>query len=485
MFIRTIMKEKGMTLMSVLVATALSGIIGLIVIRLMGNQAEAMLVLKLREEREILLKHYRQVVIGGWEKTMASSANPTGENASIRDTNPDNTTHIGKDAFPLLLKENLYKHDADGWWEVSATVGTSGTAGQIKHSDAHDTHGTRGLHREQNYTVTLSVSFKPSKHPVVSANLATRRELLYMGYRWQQTRQKGCGSYDHSIQSEREGRLSRIDTRGGTPEPIYHPDFQGAVVSYSFHSNYIKCSQVPLVLKVECPKVGAMLGFESWGTGATRQRYYRTGRGYVTGRLACSYPLATTTAGSAWKAALGTERYYTLNNKVWNEAGDKNADSCSSSILDLSYVHKVTQINSSGSGGGRLTCEQTLIAPHVVTGMAVTGKSISGCTVDSEGRTNCASNISYIGWNRSTYVTFNHHAGQGGYQTNKGQGIKSIGHSGGIREFTSTGAIASGARKPHPILADNQLRGRPGNRGRNGGCDCKEDPRTLRSCQLR
>lgn len=481
MFIRTMIKENGMTLMSVLVATALSGVIGLMVIRLMGNQAEAMLVVNLYEEREILINHYRHVVTGGWDRTMAGGGSTVYTRAGT--------------SFPLSVKEDLYDPlpSGSGWWKISATTASSG--GYVQQSDAYGSSGTGGLHKEDNYTVTLTVDFVPSKHPVINADLASRQELIYMGHRWQQTKQRGCGAYDHSDATERVKRLSRIDTRSGLHKPLYHPNSQGAVVSYSFHSNYTKCSQVPLVVNAgECPNVGAILGFESWGTATTlatpphyleNPRYYRKNYAneYVTGRLACSYPLASSspTPGSAWKAALGNERYYTLHNKVWSGTASSGND-CTT--LDKSYVDNVTGITSQGTGGGKLTCEPLLIAPRTLN-RRVTGNSISGCTVNSRGRSNCSTNSSYQGWNGSTLnAHFTYHAGGGGYQTGRGvHGIKSVGHSGGIREFTSTGA-GSGL-KPHPILAYDRLRGRPGGRGVNGGCSCKEGhERSLPSCKL-
>ena len=491
MFIKTIVRNNGMTLMSVMVATALSGIVGLMVIRLMGNQAEAMLIVKLREEREILIKHYRQVIIGGWDYTLKHGAG----SVYTRGGNP----------FPaggLILKsDDLYRTTSvsDGWWKVIATI-RSETSGQIQHSDAYS--GTTGLHQEQNYTVTLRVEFDPKKHPVVSMKLATRAEVIYIGQRWQKGAQTGCGSDSETT------TLTRRDTTG-TTKPLYHPNThsgaddvisgQGAIVSYSLHSNYVKCSQVPLVSNVgECPPVGAILGFESWEK-TSRQRYYRKNHTteYVTGRLACSYPdenypSANNNAGSAWKAALPVsgahnERYYTLHRKVWDKASTPAGSGANCLTLNKSYVDSVTAITAPGTGGGELVCEPNLIAPHKLN-QRVTGNSISGCTsFSSSGYVPSSNCNSYTAWNGvGNYVTYTYHAGGGGYQTGKGiSGIRSVGHSGGIKEFNSTGSAIK--IKPHPILANNSLRGRPGRRGDKGTCACKDTLRhttSTRWCKL-
>ena len=436
---------QGMTLMSVLVATALSAVIGLMVIRLMVNQSEAMLMISLSEEREILVKHYRQVVIGGWDRTMGSGAGIA-------------YTRTGR-AFPFSLGENLYNPLASGsgWWEIDATIGST-ASGKIQHSDAYDSSG-RGLATEQNYTVTLKVDFDPTKHPVASMDIATREEIIYMGYRWQQTKQSGCGSDSATA-------LTRRDTTGGTPKTIYHPNSQGAVVSYSFHSNYVKCSQVPLVSNAsECSRVSAILGFESRGTGTTDNPFYRRAHStneHVTGRLACSYPLATTTSGSAWKTALGNERYYTLHNKVW--AGTASSTGCSS--LDKSYVDSVTAIGTGGTGGGELTCDPTLIAPQVFNhyydrGSRRNSPSVSGSAlgVNSGSIGRCISYWSYDGGGRSS--RYDDHVGKAGYN---------VKHSGGLTNFVSTG-LGSGARTD-PFRAKYNSRGVPGDRGEPGDCIC-------------
>ena len=482
--------------MSVMVATALSGIVGLMVIRLMSNQAEAMLIVKLREEREILVKHYRQVVIGGWDKTMASTGTSdptTSTSVLIRDSS------IGKGAFPLSLRSdpphNLYTHNANGWWKVEAKINSLTPSGQVQHSDDYD---SRGLATEKNYSVTLTIDFDPKKHPVVKMDLATRQEEIYMGYRWQQTKQTGCGSDSNTTTLTTSTTLTRQDTKSGTPKPLYHPDSQGAVVSYSFHSNYIKCSQVPLVSVGNCPAVGAILGFESRGTGTSNPFYRRAHNTneYVTGRLACSFPVgAANTPEGKWKAALANNRYYTLRDKVWDNRDTANTSARSGLTcpsIDKSYLNFVTSVTTGGAGGGELVCEPMLIAPQTraasILGAipsAINGR-IDGCTVNANGTTICPTGSTYRGWNPAirSDSQYRYHGGGGGYLANQGFGIKSIGHSGGIKEFNSRGLIV-GTRRRHPILADNRLRGRPGSRGRYGDCSCKEgDEQVIPACTI-
>ena len=460
--------QKGMTLMSVMIATALSGIIGLIVIRLMGNQAEAMLAVKLHEEREILIKHYRQVVIGGWDKTMASSgaADPT-----------TTTTVLTRNGvgFPISLGKDLYTHDANGWWKVDAKINSS-TSGQIQHSDAYS--GTTGLHTEKNYSVILSVTFDPQKHPVVDLKLAERQELIYMGYRWQTTKQAGCGS-DSPI------ALTRRDTTG-THAPLYHPNSKGAVISYSFRSNYIKCSQVPLVSNAtECSKVGAILGFESKGSGALDTPTYRISNSdYVTGRLACSYPVATSTPspGSEWKAAMGSNRYYMLRNKVWDNKDTAHASANSGSAcadIDKSYVNFVTEIDA-GTGGGELICEPDLIAPKVFrhyydrttrrNSIAITGDALGNYSGQRPGYWRhpaplvaCAGYYSYDGSTTNPNKVYNDHVGGGGYVD---------AHGGGLKQFKSTSAGIDARTDPFNTNHPYYTRGMPSDRGSPGECEC-------------
>lgn len=467
--------QKGMTLMSVMVATALSGIVGLMVIRLMSNQAEAMLIVKLREEREILIKHYRKVIIGGWDKTMAGGASTV----YTRGGNTIPSTGL------ILKSDDLYRTTSvsGGWWKVKATIGSK-TSGKIQHSDVYDSSGS-GLATEQNYTVTLKIEFDPKEHPVVKMKLADRAEVIYMGYRWQTTKQSGCGS-DSAI------ALTRRDTTGTTPLPLYHPNSQGAVVSYSFHSNYIKCSQVPLIRNADrdCPPVGAILGFESKSTGVgAMPTYRRNNSDYVTGRLACSYPhedypSANYAPGSAWKAALGTERYYTLRDKVWDNTDIANTSTRSGSTcpsIDKSYIDFVTAISNQGTGGGELVCESTLpeslIAPqvfrHYYSGntrinsvpSTLAGSALGSYTFNRNSSSqpgplnNCIQYLSsYNGTNNNSY---NDHVGDGGYDGD---------HSGGLTNFTSTGS-GEGARTD-PFNRRYNSRGVPGNRGDPGECKC-------------
>ena len=115
--------RNGMTLMSVMVAVALAGIVALAVARLLGNQSKTMSVVRLREQREELLKHYKNIVISGWDATR------DGCSADICARNTDAIIPAGG----LYLAEDLYDYEhlnpgrgtAGRWWKVSVTKETS------------------------------------------------------------------------------------------------------------------------------------------------------------------------------------------------------------------------------------------------------------------------------------------------------------------------------------------------------------------------
>ena len=462
--------QKGMTLMSVMVATALSGVIGLMVIRLISNQAEAMLIVKLREEREVLIKHYRQVVIGGWDNTMAGGTSTVYARGVA-----------GKTSFPISLGEDLYKHDANGWWTVTATSrSATPNVGKIQRSDAYS--GTTGLHDEQNYAVTLKVEFDPTKHEVAKMKLAPRVEVIYLGHRWAKAKQggdAGCGSDSATALTRRDTTLT---TAG---KPLYHPNAQGAIVSYSFHSNYVKCSQVPLIENQgECPAVSGWLGFESRGTGASDNPFYRRAHGlneYVTGRIACSYPDNSDPSNDKgkWRTAISAKGgpWYRLGRTLKDDGnvGDGGDKKCSDH--DLSYIDKITKIRDldTGTGGGELLCEPTFIAPqvfkHYYSGMTRTALHLSvdstsklgsyafnGNAVQPGPLATCTPYRSYSG---TGYDDYDDHVGYGGYTDD---------HSGGLKEFVSTGS-GSGARTD-PFEEQEHSRGVPGDRGDPGECQC-------------
>ena len=106
--------RSGMTLMSVMVAVALAGIVALAVARLLGNQSKTMAVVRLREQREELLKHYKNIVISGWDATRDSCG------GDICDRGGNAIIPTGG----LYLSDDLYAYNNSGssgqWWKVTA-----------------------------------------------------------------------------------------------------------------------------------------------------------------------------------------------------------------------------------------------------------------------------------------------------------------------------------------------------------------------------
>lgn len=453
--------QKGMTLMSVLIATALSAIIGLMVIRLMINQAEAMQFVELREKREHLLKHYRELVISEWDRSGGG---------------------ITSKASRQFDDDDMYgtTSNSEGWWKVSAILETT-SSGWIQHSDVYNAGGTdssSGLHREDLKVVRLSITFDPKKHPVLKTKLAKREEYIFIGSRY-------------AGQNCRTDERTRLDTSSDPNKSLYHPDSHGAIVSYSLHSNYAKCSQVPLIEnKNECPPVSGWLGFESRGTGDSDNPFYRRVHGtdeHITGRIACSYPESNdpNSKSKKWHTAISAKGgpWYRLGRTLKDdgsvgEGGDKRCYD-----HDLSYIDKVTKIRdlATGTGGGELLCEPTLIAPQVfkhyydgvtpydgTTGTpSIAGSALGSWTSQEWSRKDegqpgpldaCKSYRSYDG---STNKTYDDHVGGGGYKDD---------HSGGLKRFVSTGS-GSGARTD-PFNKQPYSRGVPGDRGAAGECEC-------------
>ena len=466
-------KTKGMSLMSVMVATALSAVVGLMVIRLMTNQAEALQIVELREKREHLLQHYRELIISEWDRS--------GGNVTAK-------------ANRRFQDKDMYKSNNDplGWWVVSTRL-ESTQSGWIQHSDAYNASGTdtaSGLKQEDIKVVRLRVAFDPEKHPVLNIKLALREEYIYIGKR--HARSQDCRTGNE---------LTRLDTRGTTSKKLYHTDSDGAVVSYSLHSNYVKCSQVPLIENQnECPPVSGWLGFESRGTGASDNPFYRRAHGtdeYVTGRIACSYPDSSNSSskGAKWLTAISAKGgpWYRLGRTLKDDGnvGDGGDHKCYEhnnnndgflGLGGLSYIDKVTKVRAldTGVGGGELLCEPTLIAPqvfdHYYDGVAKKSTTVAGSTFvattlgDYRGET--AGSITqpgpltactrYASYNGTQSIDYENHVGRtGGYQGK---------HGGGLTNFVATGA-GSGARTD-PFDEHSNSRGVPGDRGEPGECEC-------------
>ena len=247
--------RSGMTLMSVMVAVALSGIVALAVARLLGNQAKSMSVIRLREQRENLLKHYKNIVVSGWDSTRSSCS------GNVCDRNGD-TIIPTANGGALYLAEDLYEYNHTGgtagrWWKVSVNK-LSPSGGDILQADSW-------VEADSLVAVEVKVEFKRDQHPVVNTRLAPREEIVFLHH-----------NTSGALNSKSTQCLSAHSTMlDGSGKNLYSG--QGALIQYDFISNYAKCSQVPLVIPKSCGK-GALVGFfshaEYWHTeGAAHHRH--------------------------------------------------------------------------------------------------------------------------------------------------------------------------------------------------------------------
>ena len=235
--------RSGMTLMSVMVAVALAGIVALAVARLLGNQSKTMSVVRLREQREELLKHYKNIVISGWDATRG------GCSADICARNSDAIIPDGG----LHLKEDLYEYEhlnpsrgtAGRWWKVSVTKSTF-DSGAILQADNY-------AKPESLIAIEVTVEFIRKEHPVVNTKLATREEIVFLHHNTSTAipRANSTQCVSGHLTQQYEGPLSYAG-------PLYSGP--GGIIQYDFESNYTKCSQVPLVNSKSCG-LGALLGF--------------------------------------------------------------------------------------------------------------------------------------------------------------------------------------------------------------------------------
>lgn len=229
--------RNGMTLMSVMVAVALAGIVALAVARLLGNQSKTMTVIRLREQREELLKHYKNVVVSGWDSTRSTcSGNVCARNGDI----------IIPTSGTLYLAEDLYAYNYTGgtanrWWKVTANrVGVS--SGSVLQADSY-------VKSESLMAVEVRVEFIPNEHPVVKTRLAPREEIVFLHH-----------NTSSALASNSTQCLGgHLTQRYQSGDPIYSGT--GAIIQYDFNSNYTKCSQVPLVIHRASDPKEAMLGF--------------------------------------------------------------------------------------------------------------------------------------------------------------------------------------------------------------------------------
>ena len=267
----------GVTITSVLVATALAGIVSAVVAQLITNQSKVMRTLSLREERENLLKHYRNTLVSGWDNTLASGCGALYD----RDGN------VAVPSGGLTVKsDDLYTStsNADGWWKV--TYECDDVSSSIYASDKYETVDGSGLHSETHRKVTLNIEFLKDKHPHISAKLAERKEQFYMHQEKRLSTDTDCSDEDNLTRTNAlKTDIDQVPTSlwaGGVPSsfPLYKGD--GVVIQYDFETNYTKCSQVPFVKQGSCPHDAAIIGF--WGTSKKGSHYP-----YVYGEYVCSH----------------------------------------------------------------------------------------------------------------------------------------------------------------------------------------------------
>lgn len=251
--------RNGMTLMSVMVAVALAGVVALAVARLLGNQSKTMAVVRLREQREHLLKHYKNIVVSGWDATRSGCGGAVC------------TRQLGV-VIPsggLYLADQLYEYNYTGgtagrWWQVT-TEQVDLASGGILQSDQHAAP-------EDMVAMRVKVDFMREEHPTINVRLAPRQEIVFLHH-------NTASALTSNITQCGGGHRTQVDASGSA---LYVGS--GALTQYDFISNYSKCSQVPLIINdTTCGSGGdnrfeALLGFFR-GTGSPENEKLVTGSG--------------------------------------------------------------------------------------------------------------------------------------------------------------------------------------------------------------
>lgn len=213
--------KRGVTLTSVVVATALMSLVAVAVTKMFINQERAMGTLGLLEKRVTILKHYGEVVVAGWDRTKQQilTGFTTGAIA----------IYYRDDTMPQIPITGLYLgHDlhtavpvADGWWKITATAQTL-TGTPI--NSATDTL----------IKVTLKIIFYPNKHPSLKTKLAEQERVIF---------------FHHNVAaSNTDCDVSNVNK---------------AIIQYDFISNFTRCSKRPLVRISQQTNCGeALLGFD-------------------------------------------------------------------------------------------------------------------------------------------------------------------------------------------------------------------------------
>ena len=252
--------RSGMTIMSVVVAASLAGIVAMAIGRLIGNQAETMTAIKLREQRETLLKHYKNIVVAGWDATRTTCQGAGGVICDRRGGVIIPTAN----GSALYLADNLYDYDytggtAERWWKITADKDDSLMSGSVTHSDSY-------AKPESLVAVKVKVEFIRKEHPTVNTTLADREEIVFLHH----NTGSAIGSNDTSCAADSRGSVHHLTQKDSSGSALYHG--AGAMVQYDLNSNYTKCSQVPLVNAEACTGSGALLGFFTYSTGTPVQQ---------------------------------------------------------------------------------------------------------------------------------------------------------------------------------------------------------------------
>lgn len=243
----SIFSKAGLTLMSVMAAVALTGIVSIAVAKLIGLQSKAVHTLKLREERENLIKYYRGVILAGWDETLKAG----GCSGDILDR-ASGDVRIPAGGI-TVDSSNLYSSTtmSTGWWRITATPEITQTS-KIYESDKWDKSTGDGLLEDSYCVRKLQVEFLRDRHPTVKHDLTPREEFMFMHHDDQLLVNNDCR--DPSNKTRNDYSIAGAVDKA---VPLYSTHESGAVVQYDFNTDYVKCSQVPLIQASECPDSGS------------------------------------------------------------------------------------------------------------------------------------------------------------------------------------------------------------------------------------
>ena len=249
-------ENRGLTITSVMIATVLMGIVAAVSAQLFSNQINAVATVELIEERTVILKHYGEVLISGWDNT--KQKNNSLDSSLTGSVAIDVYTRTG--TLPTIPVSGLYltgslytaASAATGWWKVTAT--------------ANKLTGTPVSNPL--LSVTLRVAFTPSKHPNVKMKLADLDNVIF---------------FHHNIKG------SNTDCHDNT-----------SIIQYDFISNFKKCSTWPLVRISQSGGGGnALLGFDPTEfTAAKKYQLHPVYDGVIIDPTSCAAPSYITSISS-------------------------------------------------------------------------------------------------------------------------------------------------------------------------------------------